>query len=95
MYEQICKMSDQKEDLKGQMYTDILILYYYTNFFLRQFCPRGKGATNPRSTLGVVTPRVRHVPSGSFTSHTINCEELWDLPHGSPALYQLSQPVGG
>ena len=89
----------------------------------------------------VVTARVRYVPSGSLTSHRINCEELWDgtsglssfpektrkfnhlqmslqrkhfllsylkslsvgpagawthdLPHGNPALYQLSQPVGG
>ena len=88
----------------------------------------------------MVTARVRYVPSGSLTSHRINCEELWDgtsglsslsektrksnplqmlwqrqhfllsylktlsvgpagvwthdLPHGSPALYQLSQPVG-
>ena len=71
------------------------------------------------SALGVVTARVRYVPSyvpsGSLTSHRINCDELWDgtsglsslsesvgpvgvwthdLPHGSPALYQLSQPVG-
>ena len=93
--------------------------------------------TQGQHTLGVVTARGRYVPSGSLTSHRINCEELWDgtsglsslskktrksnhlqmslqrkhfllsylktlsvgppgawtndLPHGSPALYQLSQ----
>ena len=121
--------------------------YHTILIFLEQFCPREKGAmrlsllwsTNPRATLGVVTARVRYVPSGSLTSHRINCEELWDgtfglsslseknrksnhfqislqrqhfvlsyfktpsvgpalawthgLPHGSLALYQLSQPV--
>ena len=95
---------------------------------------------NTRSALGVVTARVRYVPSASLTSHRINYEELWDgtsglsslsektrksnhlqilwqrqhfllsylktlsvgpagvlthdLPHDSPALYQLNQPVG-
>ena len=126
----------------------IVIINILILIFLEQFCPRGKGAmrlslyeapTQGQHTLGVVTARVRYVPSGSSTSHRINCEELWDgtsglsslsektrksnhgqmqrkqwhlgylktpsvgpagawthdLPHGSPALYQLSQPVGG
>ena len=105
------------------------------SFWVSHRCPQ-------RSTLGVVTARVRYVPSGSLTSHRI---KLWrvvrrdlrflsslsektrksnhlqmslqrkhfllsylktlsvgpakawthDLPHGSQALYQLSQPVGG
>ena len=35
-----------------------------------------------RSTLGVVTARVRYVPSGSLVSHRINCDELWDRTSG-------------
>ena len=43
---------------------------------------------NTRSALGVVTARVRYVPSGSLTSHGINCEELWD---GTSGLSSLSE----
>ena len=62
-----------------------LVLIILMLIFLEQFCPRGKGAmrlslyeapTQGQHTLGVVTARVRYVPSGSLTSHRINCEEL-------------------
>ena len=42
----------------------------------------------PRATVRVVTATVRYVPSGSLTSHRINCEELCD---GTSGLSSLSE----
>ena len=44
-----------------------------------------------RSALGVATARVRYVPSGSLTSHIINCEELWDKVSGLSSLSEKTR----